>query len=163
MDLNRIRKEIEDMAAKHKHPEKPRVLMAEFEDLQGQAFLDKSYCRLLGRFPGPEEKDELLRRFYTGGVSRLELLEGLSSSQECRDYGADVSDIIEKCRILREKEKRKNTFFGRIRLIFSLTGYMFSHKAAWRRLERLRDLWEEERHGARPLEKEERHGAKPHI
>lgn len=145
MDLEIVRKEIENMAAGHKRPERTKVLMDEFKDLQGQAFLDKSYCRLLGRFPGPEEKDALLRRFYTGDVSRLELLEGLSTSQECRDYGAEVSDLVEQCRILREKEKKKNTFFGRVGLMFSLLGYLLSHKAAWRRLERLRGIWEEER------------------
>ncbi len=145
MDLARVRKEIEEMAAKHKHPEQSRVLMAEWKDLQGQAFLDKSYCRLLGRFPSNEEREGLLRRFYTGDLSRLELLESLSSSEECRVYGADVSDVIEQCSRLRSREEKKKSFFGQIRRMLSLLAYLFSHKKAWRRLERMRDIWEEER------------------
>ncbi len=145
MDLEKVRREIEEMAAKHKHPEQSRVLMAEWKDLRGQAFLDKSYCRLLGRFPSEEEKEGLLRRLYTGELMPLELLEGLSNSEECKAYGVDASDVVEQCRCLRSQEEKKNSFFGRLRRMFSLLGYLFSHKKVWRRLERMRDIWEEER------------------
>ena len=122
----------------------PPVRMTEFEGLSGKEFLDKAYCRFLGRMPSDEEKEGLYLRFYSGDISKEELLEGLASSEECARYGVNVSDVAEGCRAMREKEEKRNSFFGRIGRMLSLLKYLFSHKAAWRRLERIQEIWEQE-------------------
>lgn len=144
MDLVQIRKEIEEKAKGHRKAEIPPVRMAEFEGLSGKEFLDKAYCRLLGRMPGTEEKEGLYLRFYSGDVSKGELLEGLASSEECAVYGVDVADVLEGCSHIRDAEGRRNSFFGRIGRMVSLLKYLFTHKAAWRRLERIQEIWEQE-------------------
>lgn len=144
MDLKQIRKEIEEKAGGQRKAEIPPVREAEFKGLSGKEFLDKAYCRFLGRMPGAEEKESLYLRFYSGDVSKQELLEGLASSEECAKYGVDVADVLEGCRRIRGEEARRNSFFGRLNRIFSLLKYLFTHKAAWRRLERVREIWEQE-------------------
>lgn len=144
MDLVQIRKEIEEKAKMHRKAENPPVRMAEFEGLSGKEFLDKAYCRFLGRMPSDEEREGLYLRFYSGDVSKRELLEGLASSEECAGYGVDALDVAEACRRMREKEEEKNSFIGRTGRIISLLKYLFTHKAAWRRLERIQEIWEQE-------------------
>ena len=140
MDLIQIRKEIEEKAKSHKKPVIPPVLTAEFEGLSGREFLEKAYCRLLGRMPGAEEKEQLYLRFYSGDVSKWELLEGLASSEECARYGVDVSDVLSGCRKLKEKEEKR----GRTGRMLSSLKYLFRHRTAWRRLERIQEIWEQE-------------------
>lgn len=144
MDLVQIRREIEEKAKGHRKAQIPPVRMAEFEGLSGKEFLDKAYCRLLGRMPGTEEREGLYLRFYSGDVSKWEILEGLASSEECAGYGVDVADVLESCGCVRENEGRQNSFLGRIGRLVSLLKYLFSHKAAWRRLERIQEIWERE-------------------
>ncbi len=144
MDLIQVRKEIEKKAEGHRKPEIPPVCMAEFTGLSGKEFLDKAYCRLLGRLPGTEEKEQLYLRFYSGDVSGSELLEGLAASEECAAYGVDVTDVLQGCRTLKKKEERKNSLPGRAVRILSLLKYLFCHRQAWRRLERIREIWEQE-------------------
>lgn len=144
MDLVQIRKEIEEKAKTHRKAGKPAVRMAEFKGLSGKEFLDKAYCRFLGRMPSDEEREGLHLRFYSGDISKRELLEGLASSEECARYGVDVSDVAEACRRMQEKEVKQNSFFGRTGRILSLLKYLFTHKAAWRRLERIQEIWEQE-------------------
>lgn len=144
MDLVQIRKEIEEKAKTHRKAGKPPVRMAEFEGLSGKEFLDKAYCRFLGRMPSDEEKERLYLRFYSGDVSKTELLEGLASSKECVRFGVDTADVTEGCRRIREKEERKNSFIGRMGRMLSLLKYLFTHKASWRRLERIREIWGQE-------------------
>lgn len=140
MDLVQVRKEIEEMAKGHRKAAIPPVRMQEFADLAGREFLEKAYCRLLGRMPGEEEKEQLCLRFYSGDVSKWELLEGIASSEECARYGVDVSDVLSGCRSLREREAKQS----RVGRMLSALRYLFRHRTAWRRLERIREIWEQE-------------------
>ena len=140
MDLIQIRKEIEEKAKSHRKATIPPVRIQEFEGLSGREFLEMAYCRLLGRMPGAEEKEQLYLRFYSGDVSKWELLEGLASSEECARYGVNVFDVLSGCRKLKEKEEKR----GRTSRMLSALKYLFSHKTAWRRLERIQEIWEQE-------------------
>lgn len=144
MDLIQVRKEIEEKAKGHRKPGIPPVYIADFEGLSGKEFLDKAYCRLLGRLPVVEEKEQLYRRFYSGDVSKWEILEGIAVSEEAELYGANRVDVILGYRELKKKEGRKSTFRGKTKRILSLLRYLFSHKKAWRRLERVQEIWEQE-------------------
>lgn len=141
MDLEQIQKEIKEKAKGHRKAEIPPVSMEEFEGLSGQEFLDKVYCRLLGRMPGIEENKSLYRRFYSGDLSKQELIEGVAASEECARYGVDVTGVLEACSHMDEK---KTSLFGLVGRMLSLLKYLFCHKRAWRRLERVREIWEQE-------------------
>ncbi len=144
MDLEQIQKEIEEKAKGHRKAKIPPVSMEEFEGLSGTEFLDKVYCRFLGRMPGIEENKNLYLRFYSGDLSKQELIEGMAVSEECAGYGVDVSKVLDACRRMREKNEKKTSFLGLFGRMLSLLKYLFSHKRAWRRLERVREIWEEE-------------------
>lgn len=144
MDLMQIRKEIEEKAKTHKKPAMQPVRMAEFDILSGRTFLNKAYLRLLGRLPNEREKEQYFRFYYFGEISRREILEELAVSKECAEYGVDVSAILSYCHESTEKKGKLKGPFGKIVRALRILRYLLSHRAAWRRLERMCEIWEQE-------------------
>lgn len=144
MDLIQIRKEIEEKAKTHKKPAMRPVRMAEFEVLSGRTFLNKAYLRLLGRLPNEREKEQYFRFYYFGELSRREILEELATSKECAEYGVDVTAILSYCHETAEGEKKLKGPFGKIVRAFRILRFLLSHRAAWRRLEKMCEIWEQE-------------------
>jgi hypothetical protein len=143
MDFLQVKKEIEKQAQGHCKAVVPPVQMAEFEGLSGKEFLEKAYCRLLGRMPGQGEKEQLYLAFYSGNLSKTELLEGLAASEECAAFGVDVSQVRRACRERKEKQEGLS-FFRQVGRAGRLLVYLFCHRNAWRRLERIQEIWEQE-------------------
>lgn len=109
MNLEEVKKEIENKAKAHKHPVQNRVLMAGFEGLVLHEFVDKAYCHLLGRMPDEAEKDEIYKRLYSGETDRYDWLQFVLESEECRKREADTSDLERG--IADYKKNRKKTSF----------------------------------------------------
>lgn len=109
MNLEVIKREIENKAKGHKHPVNNRVLMAGFQGLVLHEFVDKAYCHLLGRMPDDAEKDEIYTKLYSGQMNKYDWLEFVLESEECKKRGLDTVDLkagIDKYR----QEKDKDSF-----------------------------------------------------
>lgn len=110
MNLEVIKKEIENKAKGHKHPIRKRVLMAGFQGLVLHEFVDKAYCHLLGRMPDDAEKDEVYKKLYSGQMDRFDWLEFVLQSEECKKRGLDTSDL--KAGILAYRQAKEKDSFG---------------------------------------------------
>lgn len=141
MNLTALRAELEQMADGHTYKDNNRVDRNEFKGLQGRELLNKSYCRLLGRFPSEEETIDLLQRFWKGTLTKRELLSFLCESEECKKLGLDVSDLQGELRLAAEKEARDNRWIKRLLLRVKL---LFMDKQALRRIYNVGQLEKEE-------------------
>lgn len=114
MNLEEVKKEIEQKAKDHKHPVQRRVLMAAFQGLVLHEFVDKAYCRLLGRMPDGEEKEEIYRNLYSGQVNQYDWLESVLESEECKARGIDFSEFQTELDQYR-KQCKKPSFGNRLK------------------------------------------------
>lgn len=115
MNLEEVKKEIENKAKAHKHPVQNRVLMAGFLGLVLHEFVDKAYCHLLGRMPDDAEKDEIYKKLYSGQMDRFDWLEFVLESSECKTRNLDTEDLKAGLAAYRQEKNRKDTFFSKLK------------------------------------------------
>ena len=144
MDLEKIREEIIKKAEGHRKPQIPPVCMEEFEGLSGKEFLDKAYCRLIGRKPVEEEKEYLYMRLFSGDISKQDILFELVMAPESVRFCSDANDIRFARREWNIGEKKRDSFAHRFVRLLSVMKYLLTHKRAWGRIERIREIWDRE-------------------
>ncbi len=141
MNLEIVKKEIEEKAKSHKYPANSRVPVTGFLGLVPQDFVDEAYYTLLGR--NQKEAEKILKQIYSGQVDQCQWVQNILELEECKERNLDVNELRQDIELLQKdvEEREKLSFLKGIKRRVRMTLQIWFAKDYFKKINRVEQIW----------------------